>query len=128
MTRPLPAAVADQIRPVPDDFTPTFETGSVTSAAGSSRYLFWGATLEVKDHGPVSVEIGYHVRKGLEDEGPAHLRASAWQATEPVVRYCWSFVDPGSVTAGRGIGSCGTLVRPGAGGASKVELAYRPAN
>lgn len=75
MTRPLPEAVEAQIRPIPASFVPVY-------TAPDSRYLCWAATLDVDGYGPVDVELGYHIRKGHEDEGTAHLRASAWQATE----------------------------------------------
>jgi hypothetical protein len=73
--RPLPLGVAQRVRPIPASFVPAFESPD-------SRYLCWSATLEVKGHGPVEVELGYHNRKGKEADGPNHLRASAWQATE----------------------------------------------
>ena len=73
--RPLPPDVASGVKPVPADFAPMF-------TAPDSRYLRWAATLDVKGHGPVDVELGYHNRKGKEADGPNHLRAGAWQATE----------------------------------------------
>lgn len=75
MTRILPVAVLDQVRPVPDDFTPIFE-------APDARYLRWSEIVEVKDHGLVHLELGYHIRKGHEVPSGVALRAAAWQAME----------------------------------------------
>ena len=76
MSRTLPADVAALIRPIPDDFTPTFED--------HGYYVRWGAIVDVAGSGPLSVELGYSKASGKADDHKerANLRAGAWQVTE----------------------------------------------
>jgi hypothetical protein len=75
MSRYLPSDVANLLRPIPADFSPKFDD--------HGHYLRWSATLDVADHGPIDVEIGFHhPRAGNKADGPNHLRSTAWQATE----------------------------------------------
>jgi hypothetical protein len=75
MSRHLPAHVANLLRPVPAEFSPKF--------VDHGHYLHWSATLDVANHGPVDVEIGFHHRgSSNKADGPTHLRQTAWQATE----------------------------------------------
>jgi hypothetical protein len=76
MTRPLPAALAAIIKPIPPDFQ--------ISLDDHGKYVRWTATLAVDGHGPVDVELGYSKAGGKADEAAerSRLRARAWQAME----------------------------------------------
>lgn len=76
MSRPLPADVAAQVRPMPADFNPDFED--------RNSHVRWSATLDVAGSGPLDVELGFSRAGGKADEKieRANLRTSAWQATE----------------------------------------------
>ena len=76
MSRALPADVAALIRPIADDFNPTFED--------RGYYVRWDAIVEVDGSGPLSVELGYSKASGKADDlkERANLRADAWQVTE----------------------------------------------
>jgi hypothetical protein len=89
VTRALPHVVAAQVRPVPGDFSPTFED--------RGHYIYWSATLAVDGHGSVDVELGYSRASGKADEAKeaANLRARVWQTMElarlgraDLLRYC----------------------------------------
>lgn len=78
MSRTLDPAFSSFLEPIPADFAPTFEE------VRKGRAVRWAATLIVKDHGPVDVELGYSKASGKADEAAeaARLRAGAWQAME----------------------------------------------
>jgi len=78
-----------EIRPIPDDFKPTFED--------QKTYVRWSAVVPVEGGLPVSVELGFSKAGGTADmdREMKNLRASAWRAMElgrlgraDLLRYC----------------------------------------
>ena len=76
MARVLPADVEALIRPIPDEFSPTFDE--------QQGYVQWTATLRIEGHGPLNVQLGFSLAANKANRAAEEkkLSASAWQAME----------------------------------------------